>query len=131
MLLERDEELAAVETLLSAGGVLLIEGGAGIGKTALLHAACTHAGERGSAVLRARGAELETGFAFGVVRQLFERRLTAASPEEHELLLAGPVEAAWMLLSAPSRFKKSLKLGMPSSQKIAKWSFVLESILGM
>ena len=91
-----------METLLSAGGVLLIEGGAGIGKTALLDAACTHAGERGSAVLRARGAELETGFAFGVVRQLFERRLTAASPEEHELLLAGPVEAAWMLLSAPA-----------------------------
>ena len=102
MLLERDEELAAVETLLSAGGVLVIEGGAGIGKTALVDAACLRAGERDLAVLRARGAELEAGFGFGVVRQLFERRLAAASPEERELLLAGPAEAAWTLLGAPS-----------------------------
>jgi len=102
VLLERDEELAAVETLLSAGGVLVIEGGAGIGKTALVDAACLRAGERGLAVLRARGAELEAGFGFGVVRQLFERRLAAASPEERELLLAGPAEAAWTLLGAPS-----------------------------
>jgi DNA-binding CsgD family transcriptional regulator len=102
VLLERDEELAAVETLLSAGGVLVIEGGAGIGKTALVDAACSRAGERGLAVLRARGAELEAGFGFGVVRQLFERRLTGASPEERELLLAGPAEAAWALLGAPA-----------------------------
>jgi DNA-binding CsgD family transcriptional regulator len=102
VLLERDEELAAVETLLSAGGVLVIEGGAGIGKTALVDAACSRAGERGRAVLRARGAELEAGFGFGMVRQLFERRLTGASPEERELLLAGPTEAAWTLLGAPA-----------------------------
>jgi DNA-binding CsgD family transcriptional regulator len=102
VLLERDEERAAVETLLSAGGVLVIEGGAGIGKTALVDAACSRAGERGRAVLRARGAELEAGFGFGMVRQLFERRLTGASPEERELLLAGPTEAAWTLLGAPA-----------------------------
>jgi DNA-binding CsgD family transcriptional regulator len=102
VLLERDEELAAVETLLSIGGVLVIEGGAGTGKTALMDAACLHAGDRGLAVLRARGTELDAGFEFGVVRQLFERRLTGAPPEERELLLAGPAEAAWTLLDTPA-----------------------------
>jgi hypothetical protein len=33
MLLERERELAAVDELLERGGVVLIEGGAGIGKT--------------------------------------------------------------------------------------------------
>ena len=36
-------ELAAVDELLERGGVVLIEGGAGIGKTALLEAACRRA----------------------------------------------------------------------------------------
>ena len=35
-------------------------------------------GELGYEVAAARGSELEAGFAFGVVRQLFERRLAAA-----------------------------------------------------
>ena len=73
---EREHELAAVELLLDrGGGVLVIEGRAGIGKTSLVDAACRRAGELGHQVLRARGSELEADFAFGVVRQLFERRL--------------------------------------------------------
>ena len=80
-LLERERELAAVEALLErGGGVLVIEGGAGIGKTSLVEAACRRAEGRGREVLRARGSELEAGFAFGVVRQLFERRLAGAGP---------------------------------------------------
>src|ERR1700751_2818057 len=54
--------------------MLLLEGRAGIGKTSLTEVACTRAAELGYEVLRARGSELESGFAFGVVRQLFERR---------------------------------------------------------
>jgi DNA-binding CsgD family transcriptional regulator len=97
---ERERDLAAVEELLEhRGGVLLIEGRVGIGKTSLVEVACSRAGERGHEVVRARGSELESGFAFGVVRQLFERRLAAAGEGERAALLAGPAAAAWPLLS--------------------------------
>jgi hypothetical protein len=98
-LFERNSELAAVAAVVARGGVLIVEGGAGMGKTALLGAACERAGEAGSEVLRARGSELEAGFAFGVVRQLFERRLSLAEPSECEALLSGPAAAARPLLS--------------------------------
>src|SRR6516164_2737181 len=97
---ERERDLAAVEELLEhRGGVLLIEGGAGIGKTSLVEAACSRADELGHEVVRARGSELEAGFAFGVVHQLFERRLAAARAAEREALLAGPAAAVRPLLS--------------------------------
>jgi len=97
---ERERDLAAVEGLLQhRGGVLLIEGRAGIGKTSLVEAACSRAGELGHRVVRARGSELESGFAFGVVRQLFERCLAAAGEGERAVLLAGPAAAARPLLS--------------------------------
>jgi len=51
---------------------VVVEGPAGIGKTALLDAARTLGRERGMAVVAARGAPLEQNFSFGVVRQLFE-----------------------------------------------------------
>ena len=98
-LLERERELAAVEDLLGRGGVLVIEAGAGLGKTSLIHAASRRAGDLGYDTLTARGSDLETGFAFGVVRQLFERRV-AEKPEE---LLAGPAAAARpALIGAPA-----------------------------
>src|SRR5580704_15736301 len=96
---ERERELAAVEVLLERrGGVLLFEGRAGIGKTSLVEAACARADELGHEVVRARGSDLESGFAFGVVRQLFERRLAGAAAGEREALLAGPAAAARPLL---------------------------------
>ena len=97
---ERERELAAAEALLERrGGVLVVEGRAGIGKTSLVEVACSRAGELGLEVMRARGSELEAGFAFGVVRQLFERRLAGAGAAEREALLAGPAAAARPLLS--------------------------------
>ena len=48
-LLERESELEAIEGVLDRGGVLVVEGGAGIGKTSLVNAAC----ERGAARMRA------------------------------------------------------------------------------
>jgi DNA-binding CsgD family transcriptional regulator len=99
MLRERERELAAVEELLEgAGAVLLVEGGVGIGKTSLLEAACERAAGLGHEVLRARGSELEAEFAFGVVRQLFERRLASAEVSERDALLAGPAGAVRPLL---------------------------------
>src|SRR6266700_1580812 len=97
---EREHEVAAVEELLERRGrMLLLEGRAGIGKTSLVEVACSRAAELGHEVLRARGSELESGFAFGVVRQLFERRLAGADPGEREALLAGPAAAARPLLA--------------------------------
>jgi len=97
---ERERELAAVEGLLERRGeVLAVEGRAGIGKTALVDVACSRADGLDYGVVRARGSELEAGFAFGVVRQLFERRLAVAGAGERETLLAGPAAAAWPLLS--------------------------------
>src|SRR5262249_33978708 len=58
-LLERERELAAVEELLERGGsVLVVEGGAGIGETALLGAAGRRAAELGDETPAARGAGL-------------------------------------------------------------------------
>jgi hypothetical protein len=88
-LLERERELAAVEELLAGGGAaLVVEGGAGVGKTALMEAACRRAADMGRDIFRARGCGLEAGFAFGVVRQLFERRLLGVGESEREELLA-------------------------------------------
>jgi len=106
---ERERDLAAVEELLQHhGGVLLIEGRAGIGKTSLVEAACSRADELGQEVLRARGSELESGFAFGLVRQLFERRLASAAEGERAALLAGPAAAVRPLLTgeAPSLYSR-------------------------
>ena len=103
-LLERERELAAIEELLRHGGaVLLVEGGMGIGKTSLLEAACGCAAGLGHQVLRARGAELEGDFAFGVVRQLFERRLARAAATERGEVLAGPAAVRPLLLGEPDQ----------------------------
>jgi DNA-binding NarL/FixJ family response regulator len=102
-LLERERELAAIEELLGRrSGVLAIEVGVGIGKTALVRAACRRAQELGYAVLSAGGSELEADFAFGVVRQLFERRLAGAGTDERASLLVGPAAAVTPLLLGKS-----------------------------
>jgi tetratricopeptide (TPR) repeat protein len=89
-LVERDSELAAIETFERRGGVMLIEAGAGVGKTSLVDAACTIARREKRIVLRARGSDLERDFAFGIARQLFERRCVDATADERDALLAGP-----------------------------------------
>jgi len=99
-LLEREAELARVAALLDAvqagsGRLLTIEGEAGAGKTALLEAAASLAGERGMRVLRARGGEFERDFPYGVMRQLFEPLLADESARKELLTgsagLAAPV----------------------------------------
>jgi AAA ATPase-like protein len=103
VLLERADELLALDALLDTGGVLIIEGGVGIGKTSLLADGCERARRRGWRVLRACGSELEAGFAFGVVRQLFERDLAAADSRQRAEWLAGPASPArWLLAGSPA-----------------------------
>jgi DNA-binding CsgD family transcriptional regulator len=92
-LLEREAELAAVETLLDltsdGGRFLVIEGPPGIGKTSLIAEAKAGAREAGMQVLSARGSELERAFSYGVVRQLFEAFLGQLPAEERAEVLAG------------------------------------------
>jgi DNA-binding CsgD family transcriptional regulator len=102
-LCEREGELARVDALLAAaqagrGGVLLITGPAGIGKTVLLGAARERAGQAGMRVLAGRGGELESGFSFGVARQLFEPLLASAGATERKALLAGAARRALIAL---------------------------------
>jgi predicted ATPase len=96
-LLEREDELAAIDRLLDAardgaGGVMTIEGEAGAGKTTLLTAAGQGAAEREMLVLRARGGEYERDFPYGVVRQLFEPIL--GDEERRAELLGGSAALA-------------------------------------
>jgi DNA-binding CsgD family transcriptional regulator len=88
----REAELAAVAP--GAGSVVFVEGHAGIGKTSLLDAARAGACADGVRVLWGCGQELEHGFGFGVVRQLFERVLSNAPPDDRGRLLAGPAALA-------------------------------------
>lgn len=85
-LVERDRELGSLGELLTAlaagsGGMALIEGPAGIGKTRLLAEARELAAAEGIPTLAARASELEREFPFGVVRQLFEPALAQGHPE--------------------------------------------------
>jgi DNA-binding CsgD family transcriptional regulator len=93
-LLERKSELATIRAFVRRGGVLVVEGRAGVGKTAILDAACVAARRDGRLVLRARGSDLESAYAFGIARQLFERRCTEATRSERSALFRGAARAA-------------------------------------
>src|SRR3954454_3950689 len=108
LMLEREAELAAVEAMLGVaqsgdGRMVVVEGSAGIGKTRLLAEARALAAASEFDVLTARGGELEGEFAFGIVRQLFEASLAAATFEMRAELLAGAAELSSSLFtSAPT-----------------------------
>src|SRR4051794_29220958 len=94
LMLEREAGLAALEAVVGAaqsgeGRLVVVEGSAGIGKTRLLAEARALAVAAEFEVLSARGGELEGEFAFGIVRQLFETRLAAATADERAELLSG------------------------------------------
>ncbi|HSI79194.1 MAG TPA: AAA family ATPase [Solirubrobacterales bacterium] len=102
-LVERDRELAAGAAILDAavrgaGRALLVEGDAGVGKTRLLGEVAQLAGGRGITTLRARGAELERGFAFGAVRRLLEPPVAELDGSAREHLFAGAAAPARALL---------------------------------
>jgi DNA-binding CsgD family transcriptional regulator/tetratricopeptide (TPR) repeat protein len=98
-LLERETELATLAAALAdtSGGhgrIVVIEGPAGIGKTALLDWLRHQAVATGAYVLGGRGAEIERGFPFGVCRQLFERPLANAPADHRASLLTGAASLA-------------------------------------
>jgi DNA-binding CsgD family transcriptional regulator len=99
LLFDREDDLAALDAALTeaaagTGGILLIEGPAGIGKTVLLEALLRRASAARMTVLTSRGGELERGFGFGIVRQLLEGALIGADSSERDRLLAGAARLA-------------------------------------
>jgi hypothetical protein len=97
-LLDREAELGLISAAIAsacagAGSAVLVEGAAGIGKTSLLAQACEQAARAGMSVLSARSAEFESGYAWGVARQLFEPATRTAG-------LAAAGDAA--ILAAPA-----------------------------
>lgn len=100
----RERELAALDDAIGtaatgSGGVCVIEGPGGIGKSRLLDEAKTRAGTFGLLVVSARGSELEHEFAFGVVRQLFER--TVSQPKLGDRCLTGVAREAASVFGPP------------------------------
>lgn len=98
-LLERERELAVLERCLAGastgcGRLVIVEGPAGIGKTALLNAGALLARARGMSVVSARGALLEQNFSYGAVRQLFEPLVVASAGPDSEGLLTGAAALA-------------------------------------
>ncbi|MFF3404330.1 AAA family ATPase [Streptomyces sp. NPDC002659] len=96
---EREAESAAVAGALKdvtqgGGGLLLVEGAAGIGKSRLVKEVRAAAVEAGPGVVSARGTQLERDFAFGVVRQLFEPLIAGMDPAAQVALWQGPAAQA-------------------------------------
>jgi DNA-binding SARP family transcriptional activator/tetratricopeptide (TPR) repeat protein len=111
LLVERDEEMRLIASLLprvasGRGGVLAIEGPAGIGKTRLLAELRAQAPAEGFRVFDARAGMLEREFGFGVVRQLFaelaaDSELTAppAAAARGVLTDTGAIEGTFPILN--------------------------------
>jgi DNA-binding CsgD family transcriptional regulator len=98
-LVERDAELAAIAAVVDRaadgiGGVMLIEGPAGVGKTCLLQALERRASSCPIRVLRARGGELEQPFPFGIASQLLGRTVASLSAEQRAAVLSGAAGSA-------------------------------------
>src|SRR5262249_59210621 len=85
LLLEREAQVAALEAVVGAarsggGRFVVIEGGAGIGKTRLLAEARAIGGSTGVRGLAACGGEVGGEVADGVLPPLFEPPPASASP---------------------------------------------------
>ena len=108
-LLERDGEWSAIDRRCRSlaagegGGVALVVGEAGIGKSALLLWARSRAEQLGIRVLRGSGAALEREFGFGLVRQLLEREVRQLSPSESKRVFVGPAAPAAGVFGLPAR----------------------------
>lgn len=126
LLLEREREMAALESLLAdlsgpsqgpaatgTGGLLVFAGPAGLGKTALLNEVRRRTTARGCTVLSARGGEQEQGVAFQVVRHLMQPLLATGTEEEHREALG-----TWYDIVAPAVGLVAAPNGSPDPQGV-------------
>jgi DNA-binding NarL/FixJ family response regulator len=102
-LFEREAEITGLSRALAAaregtGGLVVVEGPAGIGKSCLLAAARAEASALGMTVLSARGIDLERDAPFGVAAELFAGLLAAAPGDQRAGLLSGHASLAAALL---------------------------------
>src|SRR5690348_9664271 len=89
--LERAEELERLEARIEsarngAGGAVVIEGPAGIGKTTMLERTIEIAGRLGLRRLAARAGQLERDLGWNLVRQLFAAVISASAADRKRLL---------------------------------------------
>ena len=103
-LIERREELGRLRDICArasdgSGAAAAILGEPGIGKSSLLGAAMAAPDMR---VLRARAAEIEAGYPFGLVRQLFGPVLLALDDQGREHLFTGPAAPAADVFAPPA-----------------------------
>ena len=99
LLLERERELTCLGARLDAarggvGGLVVLEGASGLGKSSLLRAAAVEGQQRGFEVARARGAQIEREWPLGIARQLLEPVLRRRSGDERAELLDGAARLA-------------------------------------
>jgi DNA-binding CsgD family transcriptional regulator len=106
ILLERDGDLGSLLGLVDGlvdrgeGGVAIVEGPPGLGKTRLLEATVEHARARQVRLLRGTGSELEFELAFGAVRQFLGPTLARLDPATRRAVLRGPASMAPAILGA-------------------------------
>ena len=103
---DREPEVAELERALAwaqhgEGGVLVLRGPAGIGKSSLLLDAQRRAAAGGMLVLAARAAPFERGFPYGVARQLFEPIVARGDVPVSELFSGAAARARDVLEDEP------------------------------
>src|SRR3954467_8641818 len=104
-LLEREADVKELGRVLAdaragRGGLAIIEGAPGAGKSELVAAARRQGAAAGLRVLSASGSEFEREFAFGAVRQLFEPVLEASGAGRDGLLAGAAAPAQWVVSPA-------------------------------
>ncbi len=102
-LLEREREAerldaALADTAKGHGCLVVVSGGAGLGKSRLLDFAYQRCRELGIQALTARGEELEVTLPWSVARQLLDPVLSRATPRQRQKLFEGAAAPAAALL---------------------------------
>ena len=126
-LLEREREIERLRAALRAVGqragvTLVLEGAAGMGKSRLLQEARARASARGLRVLDARATELEQGFAYGVMLQLFERLLLEADRGERERWFSGAASlGADLLMGTSAATRGAAATSLPAGDPGYAW----------
>ncbi len=99
-MLERAAELGEIDAALGrvlesgAGGLLLIEAAAGLGKSRLVEALTEHAASTGFRALGARGSEIERDYGYGVIRQLLGTTVSSMDADARERAFSGAASLA-------------------------------------